>query len=189
MDGEKVRAFICIDFEFGIEGHEDVIKEIARVQELIGKKKFVGKLTELENLHLTLKFLGEISEDKLKEVKERLGKIEFKEFEAHLLHVGCFVYKRNPRIAWVKIAGKEIYDLQKRIDEVLEGLFTKEERFMSHLTLARIKYVKDKKEFIDYIEKLSVKPLKFKVKSFKLKESKLGLLGPDYSDLKVYSLK
>jgi len=45
------------------------------------------------------------------------------------------------RIAWIKVEGVGIWELQKRIDEALEDLFKKEERFMSHLTIARIKYV------------------------------------------------
>ena len=50
-----IRCFICIDFP------DEVIKEVARVQEELEKVKFNGKLTELENLHLTLKFLGEMA--------------------------------------------------------------------------------------------------------------------------------
>ena len=58
------RAFIAIDFP------SEIVKEIARVQELLGKVKFTGKITELENLHLTIKFLGEIDEKQVEEVKK-----------------------------------------------------------------------------------------------------------------------
>ena len=60
-ENNLTRAFIAIEFP------DEVVKEIARVQELVSKIKFTGKLTELENLHLTLKFLGEISEEKVEE--------------------------------------------------------------------------------------------------------------------------
>ena len=55
MNGEHVstRTFICVEMP------DAVVKEVARLQELVGKKLFTGKITELENLHATLKFLGE----------------------------------------------------------------------------------------------------------------------------------
>ena len=55
MDEKYTRAFICINFP------NDVIKEVARIQSLL-ENKFIGKLTELENLHLTLKFLEQIKD-------------------------------------------------------------------------------------------------------------------------------
>src|SRR3989344_2398780 len=82
------RAFICVEFSDG------VIREVARVQELLDKK-FIGKFTELENLHLTLKFLGEIDEDRIVEVKKRLGEIKLKEFEGKLHSLGTFSHKGN----------------------------------------------------------------------------------------------
>ena len=182
MESDKTRAFICIDFP------SEVVKEIARVQELIGKKKFTGKLTELENLHLTLKFLGEVNEEKLNEIKKRLSKVKMGEFEAKLGEVGIFSYHNKPRIVWIKNLGKGIHELQKKVDEVLEGLFEKEERFMSHLTVARVKYVKDKKDFVNYIEKLNVKELNWKVREFKLMKSELRPVGPVYGMIERFGL-
>ena len=136
MDEFK-RVFICVEMP------EEVIKEIARVQEQIDKKlKFVGKTTELENLHLTLKFFGEINDQKIKEVDARLQNVEFKSMKARLGNIGLFTYHNKPRILWVKILG-DVRGLQKQIDSALESLFPIEERFMSHMTIARIKYVED----------------------------------------------
>ena len=175
------RCFICVDFA----DKDEVVKEVARVQEELGKKNFVGKMTDLGNLHLTLKFLGEIEEEKVKEVEKRLSEIKFNEFECVLDSIGYFNYRKSPRIVWIKIGGKGIYELQTEIDKVLEGLFPKEERFMSHLTIARIKYVKDKIEFVKHIRGLSVRKIKFRIGEFKLKESKLGEMGPLYKDLEI----
>src|SRR3989344_9350271 len=129
-----VRVFICIDF------NDEIVKELARIQDSIKNIKFTGKFTELENLHLTLKFLGEIDEDKVEEVKKRLDKVNVNEFEAKLGRMGVFSSNGNPRIVWIKVEGDGIWELQKKIDELLGGLFKKEERFMSHLTVARVKY-------------------------------------------------
>jgi len=178
------RIFIAIDFS------EEVIKEIARVQEVLGNVKLIGKMTELENLHLTLKFLGEIDDEKLERVRKRLKEVKFSEMELKLGVAGTFSFRGQPRIVWIKVMGKGIFELQKKIDDVLEGEgFGREERFMSHLTIARIKHVGDKTGFIDYVNGMGVKAVEFNVNEFKLKESELRRLGPVYKDLEIYEGK
>lgn len=177
---EKFRCFICIDFP------DEVVKEVARVQEILQKTNFSGKLTELENLHLTLKFLGEIEENKVELVKERLRKTKFFEMELSLGEVGVFSFNRSPRIVWSKVNGKGIFELQKEIDNSLNDLFSKEERFMSHLTIARIKYVKDKIGFNNYVKNIKIKKIKFKISDFKLKKSELKSPWPVYRDLEEF---
>lgn len=175
----QTRAFIAIDFP------DEVIKEVARVQELAAKKKFQGKMTELENLHLTLKFLGEIDDRKLEEVKKRLTGIKFGGMELKLGKIGVFSFRGNPRIIWIKIEGKAIFELQGKIDEALKGLYEKEERFMSHLTIARVKYAKDKKDFLERMNNISTKAVKFRIDRFKLKKSDLRKMGPVYQDIEI----
>lgn len=174
------RCFIAIEFS------DEVIKEIARMQELLGKTKFTGKITELENLHLTLKFLGEIDDKKIEEVKKKLKEVGFDEMKLKLGKIGIFSVRGKPNIVWIKVEGKEIYDLQRKIDEKLKDLFKPEERFMSHLTIARVKYVKDKKGFLEHVNSIHVKPIAFEVSSFKFKKSELKPIGPVYTDIEVY---
>jgi len=176
---QNLRTFIAIDFP------SDIIKEIARIQEIISKKPFTGKLIELENLHLTLKFLGEVNETLLTKTKQALSTIKFPTLNLQLNHVGTFNYKNKPKIVWIKVTGN-IFALQKKIDESLKDLIPTEKRFMSHLTIARIKYVKDKLGFTDYISKIKLKKIKFQVNSFKLKSSDLQAQGPIYTTLKTY---
>ena len=59
---------------------------------------------------------------------------------------------------------------------------------MSHLTIARIKYVKDKPSFINYVSKIKPKQIKFQVDNFKLKSSELKPDGPVYTTLEKYYL-
>ena len=107
INNELSRIFIAIDFP------DEVIKEVARVQKILGTRKFIGKMTELENLHLTLKFLGEINNAKLEEIKKKLKDIKFSEFEARLEDIGTFSRQGNPKIAWIKIGGKGIFQFLK----------------------------------------------------------------------------
>lgn len=173
-----LRAFISIDIP------ENIQKEIKKIQEKL--PKFEGKFTELENLHLTLKFLGEIDEEKIIEVKRRLKEIKYKKFEAKISEIGVF----SPsyiKIVWVKL--DNCYDIQRIIDEKLDGIFKKEERFMGHITIARIKYIKNKKYFLGELKKTEIpEGLKFKVKSFELKKSELLPEGPIHEVIEEYPL-
>lgn len=179
--GEITRCFIAIDFP------DEVIKEIARVQELVGKKGFTGKFTELENLHLTLKFLGEIDGAMLEKVKEKLKEVKFGEMELKLGRIGLFGHGGKPKIVWIKIEGEMVWELQKKIDAAFAGMFKPEARFMSHLTIARIKYVMNNGKFIDHVKKnIYVKNIKFNVNSFELKKSELRPMGPVYSTIEKY---
>jgi len=178
----KTRTFIAIDLP------DEIIKQIEKLQSLISKKKFTGKLTEPENLHLTLKFLGEISQQKLNQIKSPLEKIIFPEFQAKLSTTGTFNFKNQPRIAWIKVSGRQVFDLQKEIDQALQPLFKPEHQFMSHLTIARIKYTKTPQDLIQTIKTLPLKKLSFPITEFKLKSSELKPMGPVYKTLKTYNL-
>lgn len=177
----KIRAFIAIDLS------REAINYLKEVQALIKKQAlFTGKFTEPENFHLTLKFLGEIENEKIEEVKSRLKEINFNEFDCKLGEIGVFS-KSFIKIVWVKLNGKA-FDLQKAIDEKLKGLFEPESRFMSHITIARVKNIGDKKALLDYVTKMKSKKISFKVEGFALKKSELKPEGPVYENIEEYKL-
>lgn len=178
------RCFIAIELP---RQAADCIEEI---QKLLKKKNFfAGKFTEPENLHLTLKFLGEIEESKIEEVKKKLREIKLPCPEASLAELGTFINKYNS-ILWIKLNGKEIWNLQNIIDDKLAEIgFAREERFMSHITLARMKKIYSKNEFLEYIKNIKVKKIKFIVKDFVLKKSELKEEGPVYSNIEKYCLE
>jgi 2'-5' RNA ligase len=173
-----MRTFISIDIP------SEIRNEIKKIQESL--PQFMGKITELENLHLTLKFLGEIDENKLEQIKEKLSKVKIKPFEVELEGLGVF----SPdyiRIIWIHLAGVE--ELQKIIDEKLVSIFPMEKRFMSHLTIARVKTIKNKTEFLGDLKKIKIPKLKFLVNSFKIKKSILSSKGPIHETIKEYFLE
>ncbi len=184
MEKKLHRLFVAVDFP------SEVIEEVARVQEVLRSGvKFTGKLTELENLHLTLKFLGEIDDEKLEKVREMLKEARFDGFDAKLESVGTFNFRGNPRIVWIKVSGKGIFELQSAVDLALSEIgFVAEKRFMSHMTIARVKYVKDKNGFVSYVDGIKLREVRFKIREFKLKESELKGIGPVYSDVEVYGM-
>jgi len=175
------RTFISIELS------ENVKKEIEKIQEKL--PEFKGKKTELENLHLTLKFLGEIDDWKIEEVKKRLKTFSSSPpthpFETGLDKIGVFS-EEYIRIVWVHLTNCE--ELQKEIDKVLDGLFEPEKRFMGHITIARVKNVEDKEKFLEDLKGIEIKNVKFKIDKFYLKESKLFPEGPRYFVIGEYDL-
>ena len=183
MKQGKIRCFIALDLP------REAINHIKEIQRLIKKRNlFIGKFTEPENLHLTLKFLGEIDEKMIEKIKEILSKINFKNFEANLGDAGVFSSRYNSyvKVIWIKLNGKEVFGLQKQIDECLKDLFKPEFRFMSHITIARVRKVFDKKILVEYLEKIKTKKIKFEIDKFFLKKSELFPEGPVYEDLEKY---
>lgn len=172
-----MRAFISIDIP------EEVRKEIKKIQEVL--PEFHGKKTELENLHLTLKFLGEVDENLIEKIKEKLKNIKLKSFEAEIDEIGVFSEK-IVRIIWLHLTNCS--ELQKQIDNTVKDLFSVEHRFMSHLTIARVKGVKEKRGFLEELEKLKIPTIKFNVNNFRLKKSVLTAEGPVYETLEEYKL-
>ena len=172
-----VRAFICVKI------NEEATREVQKINKEIQESRLINaKYTLPENLHLTLKFLGEIEESKIEEVKKRLDEIKNKKFNANFSDIGTFS-ETFLRIVWLKVAGKEIVELQKDVDAALEGLFDKENRFMSHLTIARVRGVKDRDKFLEFLKGIKVNSVSFPIESIYLKKSTLTPKGPVYEIL------
>lgn len=173
-----MRCFIAIEIPRNIR------EEIKKIQKQI--PEFRGKLTEPENLHLTLKFLGEIDEEKVEEVKRRLREIKSKKFEGELDSIGFFSGNAI-RIIWIHINNSE--QLQEEIDKKLSDIFKKEKRYMGHLTIARVKNVKDRKEFIFGLKKIKVPKMKFEIGGFDFKQSILTEEKPIYKTIEKFDLE
>ncbi len=169
-----MRIFIAIEIP------EKIKKEIIKIQNQL--PKFNGKKTEKENLHLTLKFLGEVDEKKLDQIRKILRKIKLNSFETEIKKIGMF----SDRIIWLGMTNCN--ELQKEIDNKLSGLFEIEKRFMGHLTIARIKNLENRKQFLEKIRNIKIPSIKFVIKSFNLKKSKLGKPTPVYEDIEIYNL-
>ncbi|MGC9309263.1 MAG: RNA 2',3'-cyclic phosphodiesterase [Candidatus Nanoarchaeia archaeon] len=172
-----MRCFIAINLP------DDVRQKVEQVQEKLAGL-FKGKFTKLEHLHLTLKFLGEIDEEQVEEVKKQLGEVEQDRVEAKLDKAGVFSPK-FVKIIWLKVLGLD--SLQQEIDEKLAGMFPKENRFMSHLTIARVKQVSDRQRLLEEAEKIKLQD-SFIVDRFYLIESILQPDGLVYNILAEYKL-
>ena len=174
-----MRLFIAIDFE-------ELKDYFIKLQDQLPKEDV--KLTLTKTFHLTLKFLGEVPEDNIEEINEKLKKIKFEKVEINLDDIGVFPNENYISVVWVGLNPKEkIVESQKKIDSALEDLFGRDKRFHPHVTLARVRFVKDKANFINSLKKIKIeKDKKIEFKNFKLIKSTLTTKGPVYGDLKVF---
>lgn len=150
------------------------------------------KWVKPENIHLTLKFIGEIDERKLENIKTGLKKVmrEYSPFRLSFAGVGGFPNLRRPRVIWVGVKeGKQtVISLATKIeDELARYKIEKEKREKSpHITIGRVKrpVVLDSK----IVEELEFKAQSFKVTEIFLIKSQLTPEGPIYTDIASYRL-
>ena len=173
-----MRLFIAVEFE-----------ELAGYFKQLQEKIPEAKATFPKQFHLTLKFLGEIPDDKVEEIKQKLRQVKFNPFKLKLTNTGIFPNEKFIRVVWVGLGdSNNVLDLQQKIEDSLQGSFKRDDRFSPHITLARIKFIdNDKKmEFVKAINAIKVEPKEIAVKNFKLVKSILTKEGPIYEDLEVF---
>jgi 2'-5' RNA ligase len=185
-----MRTFIAV----GISS--EAREKIAQIQVELRKGDTDVKWVEPKNLHITLKFLGEVSEDKLSGVieKTKLAASGISNFRVHLSGLGTFPNLRSPRVVWVGVSeGKtELKNLSERIEENLSYLgFAKEKReFSAHLTIGRVRSPRGKGKLAKKIEDLERCDVgEFSVDKVLVMESQLSSKGPTYRIIEEVNLK
>lgn len=179
-----VRTFISIDLPKDIK---DDIYEIGKYLDIDGIKR-----VEHDNLHITLKFIGEVSQDKIDEIIEYLSLIHFKPFKLKIQDTGAFPTRKNARVIWVGAKG-DILPLVDTIETELGRLnFKRDDRFHPHITIARVKkHNKDVKKriekFLDDNHNQDVGTVL--VDNFRLKKSTLTGKGPIYETIKEFKME
>lgn len=179
-----MRCFLAIELS------EEAKKELIGIQEELSNF-FEGKSVESENLHLTLKFFGEIDEKDIVDIRKNLKELKFNQFSANLGKIGFFPNENAIRVVWVSLEPLEqLRQLNVEVNSSLEGLGLRKDDFdfQSHVTLARIKNVKDKAEFLKKVQGIKIKPVSFEVKEFVLKKSMLTEKGQIYEDVEKFEL-
>lgn len=99
-----------------------------------------ARWARVEGLHVTLKFVGHVSEAKVEEMKTALTSLEAAPFEVGFEDAGFFPNERSPRVFWIGVhAGEALAQLAANIDQALAGVgIAREEKpYRPHLTLAR----------------------------------------------------
>ena len=173
----RLRCFVALNLP------EPVCAEALRVQDQLRQLNVIqGRFTALENIHLTLKFLGEITHDQVTDVAMRLQTIATPSFTVKLGRAGQF----SPRIIWLQLIGSDT--LQQQVDKALTPLFPPEARFMGHITIARVKKSRQPGVLAEALQALTPSPNASYATSFSLRQSILNPEGPKYEPLHHFPL-
>ncbi|MCE2505228.1 MAG: RNA 2',3'-cyclic phosphodiesterase [Nitrosopumilaceae archaeon] len=173
-----MRTFVAI--EISNNNVKDSIKNFQK------NFKIDAKPVNAEQLHFTLQFLGEISEELVQKVIESLQTIKFTEFSINLKGIGAFPKPKFPRVIWIgtdEKGGRNLIELADKVQNVLKPLgLVSDKPFKPHITIFRIK-----KKIGDITKELNEKKVvdfgMQEISGIKLKKSELTSSGPIYSDL------
>ena len=179
---EKARAFLSIDID-----DELLLDRITRVQSHLDVRDTHVKLVERENVHFTLRFLGDTSVNKIEKIRDSLSSISLSPFEIQTSGVWSFPRITRPSVVWVGVTmnGEKMIDLKKRIDEGLRELgYGQDRKFTPHATIARIKSVQNRRPLIEAIENKSDEEIGLMtVESYCMTKSTLTPKGPIYETM------
>lgn len=174
-----MRAFIAVQISSEAKDHLFELKK--KVKD--AKINWVHK----KNLHLTLVFLGEMAEENLEELQKKLSTIKFKPIKARLSELGFFPNQKQVKCLWVGLEPtNEINKLQLLVDQETLGLAHNEQTFVSHITIGRLKGIKNKETFQKSLDEIEIEQIPFTIDSFQLLTSKLTRTGPMYRVVEEY---
>lgn len=193
-----MRLFIAIDLPDFLKNYlrtlQDFLPEGCPAKRGTPIRKLGGELAKTRDFHLTLKFLGSCDASMRKKVEDALSHGVFRggkftPCEASLGKIGVFDFK-NPRVVWISVnAPKSLLALAAKIEKAVSRLGFKKENlgFVPHITLARVKFVKDPQRFIEQLKRIQVQPLTFKITSYCLFESQLSSNGAIHKKLREFT--
>jgi RNA 2',3'-cyclic 3'-phosphodiesterase len=142
------------------------------------------KLVDPDNLHLTLVFVGDKS---MEGELERIRKLFFKPFNLSAGPVKLFP-ERKPRLIWIEVSQPdELSELRKNLADI----FSINEDFRAHITLARIKWLspENKKLLMEMTGRQNPVNISFHVDHFNLYNSELNPDGPAYQVIESFPAK
>ena len=178
---ESIRSFIAV---------ETPQELVAKIEPLLRDLAGLGDLRVVrkENLHFTLKFLGEISPEMIQPIGDCMRSVQgMLGFEMSICGFGAFPNARRPRVVWIGSSseGDRMVALARLLDERLHELgFAKERSYVPHLTLARSRTGRANPGLTQYLERMRQIDIgSMLVNSLVLKKSVLTPQGPIYSDL------
>ncbi|MBI2138957.1 RNA 2',3'-cyclic phosphodiesterase [Candidatus Woesearchaeota archaeon] len=178
-----MRLFIALDFGSLKPTLKDIQNQVA------GCDAFRLKLTA--SYHCTLLFLGEIGQGMLASIQQGLSEISFAPFYLNLGSIGFFPSRPFIEVIWIGLSPRgKIKELAEKIRETVSRVLSggKEpdtkrldnNEFIPHITLARVKQLKDAQAALERLKAVKVKPASIEIKRFQLIQSSLTPHGPEY---------
>jgi 2'-5' RNA ligase len=178
-----IRCFIALDCN-----ENQILSNITDIQRTILATNAEVKCVEPENIHITLKFLGDISNTQVEEVKKIIMETSFNPFKIEFQGIGVFPKINRPRTIWVGIhqGMQELTEIFKKLEKQLTqiGFQPEKRRFNPHLTVCRVKSGRNRKQLIDTLLELrDIQVGELHADNITLKKSVLTPRGPIYTTL------
>jgi len=186
---ESIRTFVAVDVPQLIKMELD--KLIGELRPLAPDIRWV----KASNLHLTLRFLGDIPKSTVSELAMEITNniSEFESFHLSLAGVGGFPNLHKPRVIWLGGGDGQdrLYELAPRIEKACIdcGFGSADKPFSSHLTIGRVKFPKGNDKLVSYIQNLAFTSPIFPVEEVVIFKSDLLPSGPKYTRLETIRLK
>jgi 2'-5' RNA ligase len=183
---KKTRAFLSLNLE------EPLKIKIAEIQKELQEKLSEHRIKweNTEKFHLTLRFLGDLDENRLDEIKQGLEKSShsFKQLEFHSDGLGFFPNPRRPNVIFVSL--KEVGNNSEKLVEEIDKVITKsgikpDKKFVAHITLGRFK--RENRKGVDAENLVEFEPFDVNFDSYYLMESVLDYRGSKYYEIKKYN--
>lgn len=169
------RLFIAVDLP------EEVADQVARL--CIGLPAI--RWSDPDQLHLTVRFIGEVPHEAFYDIGQGLGRITLRPFELRLKGLGMFPPRGAPHTLWVGVADSDgLAQLKRRIDRIVDdaGVEPERRKFQPHVTLGRLRDAPPEQRLGSWLAGRSLfTSSSFVVSSFSLYTSHLRPEGPLYA--------
>jgi 2'-5' RNA ligase len=183
------RTFIAIDIPL----ESDIVEQINKLKSEFINEKI--KWVRSYQYHITIQFLGNVENSHITDIIESLDKVtaNFKGFSLELTEFGVFKNLRNPRVLWIGFKPcEQLVKLKNAVENEMTrfGFEKSDKSFSPHLTIARIKTLKQSEKLKELFDRYSGIILQVvEVGEIILYESILKSEGPEYNVIKRHFLK
>jgi 2'-5' RNA ligase len=181
---EPIRSFIAVDID-----DSEILGRLADAQQTLAKSGADLKLVKPENIHITMRFLGNTAPPMVDKIHAAMEQVTFAPFPVKIQSLGAFPTLKYARVVWagIQTGVTKLADIFDQLEPRLQDLGMKPDKkgFSPHITLARVRSGRHKAELVQGISDLANAEFGvLEVTCLKLKKSTLTPRGPIYSTLK-----
>jgi 2'-5' RNA ligase len=183
-----MRVFLAVDLD-----NMGVLQRIFDFQQRVIATGADVKLVEQGNLHFTIKFLGEVSEQTVTRVRELVADIRTSMIKVTYQGAGAFPNSARPNVIWIgsdQNGGEMLSQLAREVERRLAGLKVGDMKpFLPHLTIARVRSGRNRDRLTEFLHSSRDEVFgEDLLTALKIKKSDLTLKGPIYTDLYTHPL-
>jgi 2'-5' RNA ligase len=183
---ESIRSFLAFDIE-----NDTCVNRLAAAQRQLLRTGADVKLVEPQNIHITIRFLGNITPTMVERIFDEMRQDQFTPFNVQIKGLGAFPNIRYPRVIWAGITqgANQLKNIFSQLEPKLRSLgFVPDTRgFSPHLTIARVRSGRNKQQLAEFLTKNTDYEVgTVDARCLRLKKSALTPKGPIYSTLKEF---